>query len=263
MVDKKSSNNFVYTRPMNINRTLSAIASFCFVYALAPIAGAGEVREGPGEAVPVQESSESQSQKFDLKTPFVLKGGMEDFAPRAGEKVRLFPGMVAFQGFLNAGKISVWPIAEFATPYQPENEAVLKESLLHHASQFGADYIVVLKNPAEIRRKFPSPMENLVFCAVAYRRVEARLGFETDPAAAKEGVVKISGFVAGARAEADGLRVGDVIKTVEDEEPGNSAELNNGYWSKALHWKAGDKVKVKVDRSGETLELTVELMKAG
>lgn len=249
------------TRVANIRRWyITNIVCICL--AIPALARAVEPTSAPEGAAAKVDRIPPQTKAFTLSTPFVLKGGMDDFLARNDHPVRLFPGVAAFRGFLTASKQSVWPIAEFATPYQPENEGALREALLQHAKQFGADYVVVLKNPAEIREKFPSPVESLVYCAIAYRRVEARLGIEVDPVVAKDGVVKVAGFVKDSQAEANGLRVGDIVKTVQGEEPGSSAMLNNGYWSKALHWKAGDKVMVEVDRGGQRVALEVQLIPA-
>jgi C-terminal processing protease CtpA/Prc len=67
-------------------------------------------------------------------------------------------------------------------------------------------------------------------------------------------LTKIVGFTPGSRAKESGLNVGDVIRKV-DGEPKDGLF----YWNKALRWKAGDKVKVEVEREGKTVELEVEL----
>jgi serine protease DegS len=85
--------------------------------------------------------------------------------------------------------------------------------------------------------------------------VKARLGIERDQAAAEEKVTKVSGFLPSSQAEGCGLHLGDVIKKVDGLVPGGS-EL---YWSKAVRWKVGDKVKVEVERDGKPMEFEVEL----
>jgi hypothetical protein len=192
--------------------------------------------------------------------PLVLKGGMDDFAEKPVEAVQVFEGTQAFQRFCAAEKIGAWPIGEYASAKEPKGEAAFRQILCKQAAKFGADYVVVYTNSSEIKRLFPSALNQLTYCARAYRRVAARVGFEVDPEAAKGDIVKIKGFAAGSLGQAGGLKIGDIIKKVDGQQPGNNIMLNHEYWVKALHWKAGDKVKVEVERDGKIVELEVELV---
>jgi len=127
--------------------------------------------------------------------------------------------------------------------------------LRNNAGEIGADYVVIITDPVEIKRIFQWRLQEQFYCALAYKRVTARLGIERDHAAAKNGLTKVSGFMPGARAEACGLRVGDIIKTVDGALPGGG----DPYWGKAVRWKVGDKVKVEVEREGKPLEIEIEL----
>jgi len=197
----------------------------------------------------------------EIKTtkPFILKGGMDDFPARPVAEVRLFEGWKAFQSFTAGEKLVVLPIGEFTSIVLPKNEPSFRQVLINHAASFGADYIVLVTDSKELQRVFPSPMNQFCYCSRAYKRVTARLGIEGDAAAAKQDIVKIRGFAPGSQAEQGGLRVGDTVKKVDGETPGNNIYSNHRYWSKVLHWKTGDKVKVEIERDGKALEFEVEL----
>ena len=195
-----------------------------------------------------------------IDTPFTLKGGMDDFAAKPIENVKVIDGFAAFKSLTTTEKIVAWPIAEYASIEMPKDEAAFRRALSSHAARIGADYIVIITNKNEILRTFPSPLQQLCYCVRAYRRVVARLGIESDLAALKDDILKIKGFALGSHGHASGLAVGDVILKVDGEKPGNNVTINHEYGAKTLHWKVGDKVKVEVERDGKTVEFLVELM---
>ncbi|MEJ1972694.1 MAG: PDZ domain-containing protein [Lacunisphaera sp.] len=66
----------------------------------------------------------------------------------------------------------------------------------------------------------------------------------------------MAGFVPDSHAEAAGVRIGDVIESVD----GAVIAGDNGeYWMKALHWQPGQQVRVKLIRDGTPLEFAVTL----
>jgi len=217
-----------------------------------------EKHKTPPSALAVKE--DAVPREHAVTNPLVLKGGMDDFAEKPVEAVQVFEGTQAFQRFCVAEKIGVWPIGEYASAKEPKDEAAFREILRKQAAKFGADYVVVYSNLVEIKRLFPSALSQLNYCARAYRRVTARVGFEIDPVAAKDDVVKIRGFAAGSLGQVCGLRIGDIIKKVDGQQPGNNININHEYWVRALHWKVGDKIKVEVERDEKTVELEVELV---
>ena len=197
--------------------------------------------------------------KIKTTKPFILKSGMDDFPETPVAEVRLIEGWSAFQR-ITAGKLIVVPIGEFTSIVLPKDEPDFRQVLNNHAASFGADFVVLVTDPKELQRVFPSPMNQFCYCARAYKRVTARLGIEGDPAAAKQDIVKIRGFAPGSLAEQGGLLVGDIVKKVDGETPGNNVYNNHLYWSKALHWKAGDRVKVEVERDSKMMEVEVTLI---
>ena len=215
-----------------------------------PAAPASVTEKDLGLTVPVK--------KIKTTKPFILKSGMDDFPAKPVAEVRLFDGWSTFQSF-TAGKLVVVPIGEFTSVVLPKDEPDFRQVLINHAASFGADYVLLVTDSKELQRVFPSPMNQFCYCARAYKRVTARLGIEGDLAAAKLDIVKIRGFAPGSLAEQGGLRVGDIVKKVDGETPGNNVYNNHLYWSKALHWKAGDKVKVEIEREGKIVELDVVL----
>jgi len=193
-------------------------------------------------------------------TPFTLKGGMDDFAGKPIESVAVIDGFAAFKRLTTTEKSVAWPIAEYASIQLPKDDAAFRRVLAAHAAKIGADYVVIITNKNEILRMFPSPLQQLCFCARAYRRVVARLGFESDPAALKDDMLKIKGFSPGSHGRDCGLAVGDVVLKVDGEKPGNNVIIDHEYGAKTLHWKVGDKVKVEIEREGKTMDFVVELM---
>jgi len=195
-------------------------------------------------------------QEIKARTPFVLKGLFRQLPEKTAGEVRLFEGMAGFQKVAAAEELTAWPIAKFASATIPKDEAEFRRVLCAHAGNLGADYVVLITDQQEIKEFFQPRFEKLVYCALAYKRAKALLGIDRDETAAQENVMKIRGFMRDAHAEQSGLQVGDIIKTVDGVVPGEHEK----YWSKAVRWKAGDKVKVEVERDGKTIELEVELV---
>jgi hypothetical protein len=186
--------------------------------------------------------------------PFVLKSGFRQLPEKPVEEVRLFEGEAAFLRFVDEASQTVWPIGTFASGAIPKDEPGFRRVLCAQAGKLGADYVVIFTDHKEIQEIFHPKWEGLVYCAYAYKRVPARLGIERDHTAAQDNVTKVSGFLPGSQAEQSGLHVGDIIIKVDGTVPGDGR-----YWSKAVRWKVGDKVKVEIERDGKPVELDVEL----
>jgi len=212
---------------------------------------AGVVRQTP------QDYAKIFGKKYESATPLVLREELDPFPEKPIELVRVFESMGAFNKFLSQGKPTVSKLGEFQNVVRPTVEAEFRQVLLTHAAKSGADYLVILTNPMEIGQNFDVEAKlPLVYCAVVYKRAEARLGIEPDPdALKKKNITKIVGFTPGSRAKESGLNIGDVISKV-DGEPKDGLF----YWNKALRWKTGDKVKVEVEREGKTVEVEVKLV---
>jgi len=253
-----------------ILRTLSFTTSlFCLVSgAIAPLKADQPAPVFPRPAnqkppvravnlVPVEEKKAGPVvAKINLNAPFMRVGGISGLPAKPAEEVQLFESDAAFRRFAEAEHLTVRKVGEFASSIIPEDEPEFRRVLRGHAGELGADYMVMVTDPAEIKQLFDTSHGDgeLFYCAWAYKRVTARLGIEADKAAAKAMVTKISGFLPGSRGEASGLQLGDIVKKVAGEVPGAF-----GYWKKAVHWKVGDTVKVEIEREGKTLELDVVL----
>jgi len=187
--------------------------------------------------------------------PFMVYRDSRNLPAKPVGEVQLFETDNAFKRFTEGGKITAWPVGQFSVGALPKNEAEFRRVLCAHAAQIGADYVVLFTDIDEIDRNFPVTMNQQFYAAKAYRRVTARLGIICDEAATKAKITKIAGFPTESRAEESGLRVGDIVKTVD----GVAAD-DAQFWNKAVRWKAGDKVKVEVERDGKTVELEVELV---
>jgi hypothetical protein len=219
------------------------------------------------EATSVQSASTSAltpelvqafAKKYTIARPLDLREEFGVFPEKPVEQVRLFESMGAFQQFLKReGNPVVMSIGDFKNYVKPEDADKFREALHAFAAKSGADYLVLVTEKKELALNFrpergcPVP---LVYGALAYKRAEARLGINPSKEAGID-QLKIGGFMPKSRAEKSGLRVGDVIKKIEGFEPDRA-----GYWQKALRWKAGEKVKVEVERDGKIMEFEVELI---
>jgi hypothetical protein len=195
------------------------------------------------------------AKKYKAVKPLELREELGIFSEKPVGQVRVFESVSAFQKYLNQSKETVLQIGDFKNYVKPEDAAKFREVLHAHAAKSGADYLVLVTDSKELAQNFKiEPECPLVYCAVAYKRAEARLGIDPSKEAVQKDQIKIAGFTPRSRAKKCGLRVGDIIKKVEGFSPDRA-----GYWQKALRWKAGEKVKVEVERNGKTLEFEVEL----
>jgi len=196
--------------------------------------------------------------KYKSARPLDLREELGIFPEKPVDQVRRFESVVEFQQFLSQSKATVLPIGDFKNYIKPEDAAKFRDALHAFAAKSGADYLVVVTDANELAQNFkaePGCPYPLVYCAVAYKRAEARLGIDPGKEAVQKlDRIKIAGFMPGSRAQKSGLQAGDVIRKVEGYAPDRA-----GYWQKALRWKAGDKVKVEVERDGKTMEFEVEL----
>lgn len=194
--------------------------------------------------------------KVNTKTPFALRSELGAFPSKPVESVRLFEGMSTFRQFTNQEKLTVRSIGDFKRRVAPDEEMKFRDVLIAHAAKCGADYVVIVTDSEEIERELHLlPMDEVTYCAVAYKRAEAHLGFIPDKGAVQDSnQIKIADFTPGSRAKEDGLRVGDVIQKVDGTPPAGGP-----YWGKALRWKVGDKVKVEIERGGKIMEFDVAL----
>jgi hypothetical protein len=209
----------------------------------------------PTASASVEGKLATPASETKMLTPFVLKGLFRNLPAKSPEEVQVIEGLGVFQKKAEAEELTAWPIAKFATAKMLKDEAGFCRALRAHAAKLGADYVVIMTDQEEIKQIFQPRFEKLVYCALAYKRVTALLGIDRDEAAAKEDVMRIRGFMRGAKAEQSGLRVGDIVKKVDGVAP----EDRERYWSKAVRWKAGDKVKVEIEREGKPMEFEVEL----
>jgi len=216
-----------------------------------------EIPPMPGQrAVAGRNRTSPPVKEIETLVPFLLKGAFDDYPAIPAAEVRIFEGENAFRKFLDDGSLTAWPIGEFKSVALPKDEAGFRQVMRNNAGDLGADYVVIYTDPVEIKRVFQWRLQEQFYCAQIFKRVKARLGIQRDEVATKENVTKVSGFLQGSRAEAGGLHRGDIIKTVDGVVPGG----DDLYWSKALRWNVGDKVKVEVERDGKTVELEVELV---
>lgn len=252
---------------MNIYKRL-LLSSFCltapFVVGASETGSAEtnqqvETRAGSataqGKATAAKKSSAPAVEEIRTTTPFVIKGGFGRLPEQTVEEVKAFEGEAVFRKMVDEKFLTVWSIGRFASATLPKDEAAFRNVLRTHAAKIGADYLVIITDAAEIKRLFPARYDELGFCALAYKRVPARIGVECDKEAAQEKIMKVSGFTPGSKAGEAGLLVGDLIKKVEGTMPGS----NEMYWQKAVRWKIGDRVKVEIERDGKPVALEVEL----
>lgn len=225
----------------------------------SPMAGSGDDTKGAAEQrqnLAKQRMTPVILNKNKTERPFVLDKGMNNLPPLPVEQVLLFDSLQAFHQFVAQEQVSVLRIGVFKRVVVPEDEAKFREVLRAHAAQCGADYVAVITDKREILQNFHSlPDDSLAYVSLAFKRVRARLGIVPDSDAARKRLqIKVAGFIPGSHAKDSGLRVGDVIKKVDD-----SIVDSIEYWNRACRWKAGDKVKVEVEREGQNLEVEVEL----
>ena len=76
-----------------------------------------------------------------------------------------------------------------------------------------------------------------------------RYGVDTDKGAF------VTEVVPGSAAEVAGIEVGDVITSIDDNDVDDASEVRDAI----LEHKAGDKIKLTIERGGEEQELTAEL----
>jgi hypothetical protein len=217
-----------------------------------------DLEKKPPVTLPVQgDQPVPTAKKIKTDKPFILRGGLGEFSSNQPDELRMFDGMKAFLEFIKKEGVTVYPIADFAWIVVPDGELKYQDVVRAHAAKIGADIVVMITDPREIREHInASPMQRLVYCGLAYKQAHARLGIQPDTESMKKKHMKIAGFLPGSRAQEVGLQVGDLVRSVDGAQFGSP-----GYWSKALRWNAGEKVKVAVERDGKPLEFEIELIK--
>lgn len=206
-----------------------------------------------------EEVRKAFSTLFNTTEPLVLDHKFGYFPKKSVDQVVVFDGMAAFKEFVTKEQVTIARIADFSNVVMPEAavEAKFRNALKEHAAFCGADYVVIITDEQELEQNFV--MDKLtpwVYGAVAFRKSQARLGIIPDAKLYREQAkTKIAGFLPGAQAEKAGLKIGDVLLSVNDV-----AFDNVAFWDTALRWKAGDKVKVEAERNGEKKQFEVELI---
>jgi len=193
---------------------------------------------------------------FKTERPLALREELGIFDAKPVEEVRVFESMAAFEAYLKKHRETIAVIGDFKNYIKPDDEPKFRGVLRAHAAKSGADYLVMVTDEKELAKNFKiEPECPLVYGAIAYKRAEARLGIVPAKEASEKGHTKVAGFMKGSLAKKGGLREGDLITKVD----GNALD-RSGYWRKALRWKAGERVKVEVERDGKIMEFEVELM---
>lgn len=196
-----------------------------------------------------------QQREFDTRTPFVLSGGLDDLPAKPAMAIRTFSSAADFRRFCAEEGHNVWPVGRFAADGIPRDAEKFADILRAHGGEIGADYVVILTAPDEIRSAFHTQFDHLHYGAMAYRRVSARLGVRFESAGAPQ-ALRVASFIPGSQAEAAGIRLDDIIAEID----GTAARADNeDYWKKALRWEPGQTVRVKVLRDRTPHEVDVTL----